>query len=149
MSLTGIDILCCPPPLFHCFGLVLGLLASVTHGCSIVFPSESFDAVATIKAVLDEGCTALHGVPAMWAAEMELIQPHHDFSKLRTGIAAGSATPRYMMEELQQRLNLTQLTNTYGAHSSIFYNWKIESYKTYMAFRYDRDVPCKFYDIMP
>lgn len=118
MSLSEIDILCCPPPLFHCFGLVLGLLAVVTHGCSIVFPSEAFDAKATIQAVINEGCTALYGVPAMWTAEMDLIQNSDDFSKLRTGIAAGSATPRQMMADLRERLNLSQLTNTYGDHSS-------------------------------
>jgi acyl-CoA synthetase (AMP-forming)/AMP-acid ligase II len=114
MRLTAQDVLCCPPPLFHCFGLVLGLLAVITHGGTIVFPGESFDAAAVIKAVVDEGCTALHGVPAMWAAEMELIRPEHDFSRLRTGIAAGSATPRQMLEDLRQKLHLTEITNTYG-----------------------------------
>jgi len=115
MELGEHDALCCPPPLFHCFGLVLGLLATVTHGSAIVFPSETFEAEAVLRSVLTENCTALHGVPAMWAAEMQLIQPDHDFSKLRTGIAAGSATPRQMMEDLVELLNLKQLTNTYGA----------------------------------
>lgn len=114
MALSNTDVLCCPPPLFHCFGLVLGLLAVITHGCTIVFPSGSFDARAVLRAVLEEDCTALHGVPAMWTAEMELVRDSQDFSKLRTGIAAGSATLPQMMADLREKLNLTQLTNTYG-----------------------------------
>ncbi|KAH0836938.1 hypothetical protein AYO21_01753 [Fonsecaea monophora] len=114
MALSDKDILCCPPPLFHCFGLVLGLLATITHGSTIVFPSDSFDAESVLSAVLEEQCTAIHGVPAMWAAEMQLIGPQHDFSRLRTGIAAGSATPRQMMEDLGKKMSLKYLTNTYG-----------------------------------
>ncbi|KAI1630491.1 hypothetical protein EDD37DRAFT_690991 [Exophiala viscosa] len=114
MELTEKDTLCCPPPLFHCFGLVLGLLAAITHGCKIVLPNDTFDAESVLGAILEEQCTALHGVPAMWAAEMQLLSPHHDFARLRTGIAAGSATPRQMMEDLGNKMNLRQLTNTYG-----------------------------------
>lgn len=114
MGLQTSDILNCPPPLFHCFGLVLGLLAIMTRAGTIVFPSESFDAKAVLQAVRDEACTALHGVPAMWTAEMQIVRPGEKFTHLRTGIAAGSATPRQMMEDLQTKLNLRQLTNTYG-----------------------------------
>lgn len=114
MGLGTDDILCCPPPLFHCFGLVLGLLAVITRGSTIVFPSETFDANAVLRSVREEHCTALHGVPAMWTAEMQLTQPGETFHRLRTGIAAGSATTRQMMEDLQLKLNLHQLTNTYG-----------------------------------
>lgn len=121
MKLRKEDILCSPPPLFHCFGLVLGLLATLTHGSSIVFPSESFNAKATLDAVLQEGCTALHGVPAMWIAEMSLVRRGDDFSKLRTGIAAGSATPRQMLEDLELKLHLLELTNTYGMSANKSY----------------------------
>ena len=116
MELTAEDTLCCPPPLFHCFGLVLGLLATITHGSAIVFPNDTFDAPSVISSVLEEHCTALHGVPAMWAAEMQLVSPEHDFSNLRTGIAAGSATPRQMMEDLGKIMKLRHLTNTYGRY---------------------------------
>ncbi|EON63135.1 hypothetical protein W97_02362 [Coniosporium apollinis CBS 100218] len=114
MRLKSSDIICCPPPLFHCFGLVLGLLAALTHGSSIVFPSETFNAAATLQAVVMERCTALHGVPAMFSALLELLEPNMDFSKLRTGIAAGAPVPRKMMVDLQETLNLREITNTYG-----------------------------------
>jgi long-chain acyl-CoA synthetase len=114
MGLKETDILCCPPPLFHCFGLVLGLLAIIAKGATIVFPSETFDAAAVVGAVLKENCTALHGVPAMWSAEMDLVTGEHDFSRLRTGIAAGSATTRQMMRDIREKLHLDQVTNTYG-----------------------------------
>lgn len=116
MQLTAKDTLCSPPPLYHCFGLILGLLATITHGSAIVFPSDTFDVASVLNAVSEERCTALHGVPAMWAAEMQLLSPQHDISKLRTGIAAGSATPRQMMEDLGNKMNLKQLTNTYGVY---------------------------------
>lgn len=116
MRLTHTDILCCPPPLFHCFGLVLGLLAVITHGSSIVFPSETFQAEAVLQAVEKERCTALHGVPAMFSAQMELLREKEmDLSSLRTGIAAGSAVPRQLLEDLHKTLNLLEITNTYGS----------------------------------
>jgi len=116
MRLTQTDILCCPPPLFHCFGLVLGLLAVITHGSSIVFPSETFQAEAVLRAVTKERCTALHGVPAMFSAQMELLREKEmDLSSLRTGIAAGSAVPRQLLEDLHRTLNLLEITNTYGS----------------------------------
>ena len=114
MKLNSSDVVCCPPPLFHCFGLVLGLIAVVTHGSSIVFPSETFNADATIRAVVSERCTALHGVPAMFSAQLELLRPDYNLSRLRTGIAAGAPIPRNMMIELRERMNLYEITNTYG-----------------------------------
>jgi len=114
MRLTSKDILASPPPLFHCFGLVLGLIASITHGCSIVFPSETFDPVKTLQAVLKERCTALHGVPAMFSAQLELLEPNMKFPHLRTGIAAGSPVSQKMMEDLRASMNLLEITNTYG-----------------------------------
>ncbi|KAH8652656.1 putative long-chain-fatty-acid-CoA ligase [Tricladium varicosporioides] len=113
MRLTPKDILACPPPLFHCFGLVLGLIASVTHGSSTVFPSETFDPVKTLQAVSKEECTALHGVPAMFSAQLEL-KAQMEFPRLRTGIAAGAPVPQKMMEDLHASMNLLEITNTYG-----------------------------------
>ncbi|KAI5838292.1 acyl-CoA synthetase/AMP-acid ligase-like protein II [Morchella snyderi] len=118
MLLTNKDIVCCPPPLFHCFGCVLGYMATATHGSAIVFPSESFDPLLTLKAVQEEKCTALYGVPTMFTAELELLQkgevPYEGFQYLRTGIAAGSSVPTELMKKLHSTLNLTELTICYG-----------------------------------
>ncbi|KAL8918931.1 MAG: hypothetical protein Q9172_005199 [Xanthocarpia lactea] len=124
MLLTPTDIICCPPPLFHCFGSILGYMATATHGSSIVFPSEAFDPLATLKAVQDEKCTALYGVPTMFLAELEILTSstttnstvlsHTGFEHLRTGIAAGSSIPAELMRKLHNVLNLTELTICYG-----------------------------------
>lgn len=118
MLLTPNDIVCCPPPLFHCFGSILGYMATATHGSAIVFPAESFNAVSTLKAVQEEKCTALYGVPTMFVEELELLEegiiPNEGFQYLRTGIAAGSSIPAEIMKKLHKTLNLTELTICYG-----------------------------------
>ena len=118
MLLTERDIVCCPPPLFHCFGCILGYMATATHGSAIVFPAEAFDPYATLKSVQEENCTALYGVPTMFIAEFELLQngtvPYTGFEHLRTGIAAGSSIPAELMRKLHKILNLTELTICYG-----------------------------------
>lgn len=118
MLLTQHDIVCCPPPLFHCFGCILGYMATATHGSAIVFPAEAFDPYATLKSVQEERCTALYGVPTMFVAELELIQDgqvsYEGFQYLRTGIAAGSSIPAELMRKLHKTLNLTELTICYG-----------------------------------
>ncbi|KAL8938500.1 MAG: hypothetical protein Q9216_003860 [Gyalolechia sp. 2 TL-2023] len=118
MLLTEQDIVCCPPPLFHCFGCILGYMATATHGSAIVFPAEAFDPYATLKSVQDEKCTALYGVPTMFIADLELLQngtvPYTGFEHLRTGIAAGSSIPAELMRKLHKILNLTELTICYG-----------------------------------
>ncbi|KDE85286.1 acyl-CoA synthetases /AMP-acid ligases II [Aspergillus oryzae 100-8] len=115
MDLTSFDILCCPPPLFHCFGLVLGMLAVVTHGAKIVFPSETFDPKSVLHAISDEKCTALHGVPTMFEAILSLPKPpNFDTHNLRTGIIAGAPVPRPLMKRLFEELNMTQYTSSYG-----------------------------------
>lgn len=118
MLLTHKDVVCCPPPLFHCFGSVLGYMACATHGSTIVFPSEAFDPLATLQTVQEEKCTALYGVPTMFSAELELLQngavPYEGFQHLRTGIAAGSSVPVELMKKLHKILNLTELTICYG-----------------------------------
>jgi TBC1 domain family member 8/9 len=118
MLLTPADIVCCPPPLFHCFGCILGYMATATHGAAIAFPAEAFDPLATLKAVQEEQATALYGVPTMFLAELELLNsgavPYEGFEHLRTGIAAGSTVPAELMKKLHKVLNLTELTNCYG-----------------------------------
>ena len=118
MLLTEKDVVCCPPPLFHCFGCILGYMATATHGSAIVFPTEAFDPYATLRSVQEEKCTALYGVPTMFIAELELLQngsiEYAGFEHLRTGIAAGSSIPAELMRKLHKILNLTELTICYG-----------------------------------
>ena len=118
MLLTPNDIVCCPPPLFHCFGSILGYMATATHGSALVFPTESFNARAALQAVQEEKCTALYGVPTMFLEELGLIASGEvsgeGFQHLRTGIAAGSSIPAELMKRLHKILNLTELTICYG-----------------------------------
>lgn len=114
MSLSPFDTLCCPPPLFHCFGLTLGLLATLSHGAKIVFPAESFDAVATAHAISAERCTALHGVPAMMESIISVEKPAGWISALRTGIVAGSPVPKWLMERMVEDLGMSEFTSSYG-----------------------------------
>lgn len=94
------------------------MLMQVSIGSAIVFPAEAFSAEATLRSVQEEGCTALHGVPTMFIAELELLEngtvPYTGFEKLRTGIAAGSSVPLELMKKLHKTLNLTELTICYG-----------------------------------
>ncbi|KDQ60182.1 hypothetical protein JAAARDRAFT_32562 [Jaapia argillacea MUCL 33604] len=120
MHITEQDVLCNVPPLFHCFGLVLGNLALWTHGGCIVYPSEAFDPKYIVDAVVEEKCTALHGVPTHFMGVLaEVEKRHHSgeklhFSRLRTGIAAGSPIPIELMKKLVANLNLHDLTIAYG-----------------------------------
>ena len=115
MRLTADDRICIPVPLYHCFGMVMGNLASLTHGAAMVYPGRGFDPVATMKAVAEERCTALYGVPTMFIAELD----HPDFasfdlSSLRTGIMAGSPCPIAIMRRVVERMHLAELTICYG-----------------------------------
>jgi fatty-acyl-CoA synthase len=115
MALTSQDCLCIPVPLYHCFGMVLGVLACVTHGASMVFPSEAFEPLAVLEAVSEEHCTALHGVPTMFIAVLE----HPDFktfdlSRLRTGIMAGAPCPIEVMRKVISEMNMGEVTIAYG-----------------------------------
>jgi fatty-acyl-CoA synthase len=115
MRFSERDRLCIPVPLYHCFGMVLGNLACLTHGAAMVFPSEGFEALATLEAIEAERCTALHGVPTMFIAEMD----HPDFAKfdlgsLRTGIMAGSPCPIEVMKRAVREMHLSEITIAYG-----------------------------------
>ncbi|TVY46017.1 putative acyl-CoA synthetase [Lachnellula subtilissima] len=118
MGLTPQDVVCCPPPLFHCFGCILGYMATATHGSAILFPSPAFNPRATLEAVQAEKATALYGVATMFVSELELLStgtvPRIGFEHLRTGIAAGSSVPSHLMSKLHRELNLTGLTICYG-----------------------------------
>jgi fatty-acyl-CoA synthase len=115
MKLGPDDRLCIPVPLYHCFGMVLGNLACLTHGSAMVYAGEGFDPLATLEAAEAERCTALHGVPTMFIAEMD----HPDFgrfdlSSLRTGIMAGSPCPIEVMKRVVERMHLAEITIAYG-----------------------------------
>jgi fatty-acyl-CoA synthase len=115
MKLSEQDRLCIPVPMYHCFGMVLGKLACVTQGATAVFPAESFEPAAVLQAVEAERCTALHGVPTMFIAELE----HPDFnefdlSSLRTGIMAGAPCPVKVMEQVISRMNMAGVLIAYG-----------------------------------
>jgi len=115
MRLTESDRLCVPVPFYHCFGMVLGNLAAMTKGTAVVIPGPSFDPVETLKAVEEERCTALHGVPTMFIAELD----HEDFGKfdlssLRTGIMAGAPCPVEVMNNTISRMHMSEILIGYG-----------------------------------
>jgi fatty-acyl-CoA synthase len=115
MRFTEADSLCIPVPLYHCFGMVLAVLACVATGAAMVFPGEGFDAKATLDAVAEEKCTALHGVPTMFIAELDHPDfDSYDLSRLRTGIMAGAPCPIEVMKKVVARMNLAEITIAYG-----------------------------------
>ncbi|MGH6673000.1 MAG: AMP-binding protein [Xanthobacteraceae bacterium] len=115
MRLTPADGLCIPVPLYHCFGMVLGNLAAVTHGACMVFPGEGFDPLATLETVAAERCTALHGVPTMFIAQLDHAEfARFDLSSLRTGIMAGSPCPIEVMKRAVDKMHLSEITIAYG-----------------------------------
>jgi fatty-acyl-CoA synthase len=115
MRLTQQDALCIPVPLYHCFGMVLGNLAAVSYGAKIVFPGEGFDALSTLKAVQQESCTALHGVPTMFAAILDHPEfARFDLRSLRTGIMAGSICPAPLMKRVMRDMHCSGMTIAYG-----------------------------------
>jgi fatty-acyl-CoA synthase len=115
MNLSEVDSLCIPVPLYHCFGMVLGVLACVSVGAQMVFPGEGFDAGATLAAIAEERCTALHGVPTMFIAELEHPEfSTFDLSSLRTGIMAGSPCPVETMNQVVAKMHMREVTIAYG-----------------------------------
>jgi fatty-acyl-CoA synthase len=115
MRLTDSDRLCIPVPLYHCFGNVLGNMACLTHGTTMVFPGEGFDPLAVLEAVQAEKCTALYGVPTMFIAELEHPAfDKYDLSSLRTGMMAGSPCPIEVMYRVIDRMHLPEITIAYG-----------------------------------
>jgi len=115
MKFTQEDRLCIPVPMYHCFGMVLGKLACVTRGATAVFPSDAFEPGAVLETVEAERCTALHGVPTMFIAELE----HPDFdrfdlSSLRTGIMAGAPCPVEVMKKVISQMHMSEVLIAYG-----------------------------------
>jgi fatty-acyl-CoA synthase len=115
MGLKAGDRLCIPVPLYHCFGMVMGNLACVAHGATMVYPSEGFDALSVLKAVEAERCTGLHGVPTMFISELEHADfDRFDLSSLRTGVMAGSPCPVEVMRKVIDRMHMREVGIGYG-----------------------------------
>ena len=115
MRMTATDRICIPVPLYHCFGMVIGNLVALTHGCAMVYPGEGFDPLATLEAVQAEGCTALYGVPTMFIAELDHPEfTRFDLSTLRTGVMAGAPCPIEVMRRVVERMNMREITICYG-----------------------------------
>jgi fatty-acyl-CoA synthase len=115
MRLTEQDRICIPVPLYHCFGMVMGNLAAVSLGATMVYPGEGFDPLATLQTIEREKCTALYGVPTMFIAELD----HPEFSRfdlksLRTGIMAGAPCPVEVMKRVNNEMNMGEVTIAYG-----------------------------------
>ncbi len=118
MKLTERDRLCIPVPFFHCFGCVLGVMACVTHGSTMV-PVEIFDPLKVLQTIEKEKCTAVHGVPTMFIAELEHPEfATFDLSSLRTGIMAGSNCPIEVMKKVISQMNASEITIAYGQTES-------------------------------
>ncbi|MDX2157393.1 MAG: AMP-binding protein [Hyphomicrobiaceae bacterium] len=115
MHYTEHDKVCIPVPLYHCFGMVIGNLACLTHGSTIVLPGEGLDPLATLRTVAEERCTSLYGVPTMFIAELDHPEfASFDLTSLRTGMMAGSPCPIEVMRRCVKDMNLTEMTIGYG-----------------------------------
>jgi fatty-acyl-CoA synthase len=115
MKLDETDRLCIPVPLYHCFGMVLGNLACVTHGSAMIYPDEAFEPLSVLEAVQAEKCTGLHGVPTMFIAELDHPRfAEFDLGTLRTGIMAGSPCPTEIMKRVVDEMNMAEVTIAYG-----------------------------------
>ena len=112
---TPADRVCIPVPFYHCFGMVMGNLGAATHGATVVIPAPAFDPAATLRAVAQERCTSLYGVPTMFIAELAVPDfDAHDLSSLRTGIMAGSPCPVEVMKQVVDRMHMAEVTIAYG-----------------------------------
>jgi fatty-acyl-CoA synthase len=112
---TEADRICVPVPFYHCFGMVMGNLAATSHGACVVIPAPGFDPVATLRAVVDEQCTSLYGVPTMFIAELAVPDfAGYDLSSLRTGIMAGSPCPVEVMKRVISEMHMPEVTICYG-----------------------------------
>jgi len=112
---THEDRLCVQVPFYHCFGMVMGNLGTMAHGGCVVIPAPAFDAAATMKAIQQERCTALYGVPTMYIAILDHPDfGQHDFSSLRTGIMSGSPCPVEVMKRVIDAMHMPEITISYG-----------------------------------
>nr|POE53256.1 putative acyl-coa synthetase yngi [Quercus suber] len=115
LGFTENDVICCPPPLFHCYGLVLAFLGALTHGSAVVFPSQQFDPVMVLEAIELEECTVVYGVPTMYIAELDanLRKPRH-IKSLRLALAGGAPVPAEVVKRLRMEMGIGSVLNAYG-----------------------------------
>jgi fatty-acyl-CoA synthase len=112
---SEVDRVCIPVPLYHCFGMVLGHLGSTSHGAAMVYPAETFDPEATLRACAQERCTSLYGVPTMFIAELEHPEfASYDLRELRTGIMAGSPCPIEVMKRVSDEMGIREMGIAFG-----------------------------------
>lgn len=115
MNFSEKDRLCIPVPLYHCFGMVMGVLGCLTKGAMMVFPAESFSPRSTLQAIEEEQCTAVYGVPAMFISMLDVPQfSEYNLTSLRTGIMAGSPCPIEVMRRVVDKMHLSEITIAYG-----------------------------------
>jgi fatty-acyl-CoA synthase len=115
LRLTDEDRICIPVPFYHCFGMVLGNLAAVTHGATMVVPSLTFESLAALTTAAEERCTAMYGVPTMFIAMLANDRfPDFDLTSLRTGIMAGAPCPEEVMKQVQVEMHMQEVTIAYG-----------------------------------
>ena len=115
IGLTETDKLAIPVPLYHCFGMVMGVLGAVSKGAAMVFPGAGFEAAQTLDVLASERCTALYGVPTMFVAMLEHLDTNpRDLSNMRTGIMAGAPCPVEVMQRVNSEMNMKEVTICYG-----------------------------------
>ncbi len=115
LRLTEQDRICIPVPLYHCFGMVLGNIACMTHGAAMVYPGEGFEPLAVLETIEAERCTGAYGVPTMFIAELDHPEfGRFDLSTLRTGIMAGSPCPIEVMKRVTTEMHMSEITIAYG-----------------------------------
>lgn len=115
LKYTEKDRVCIPVPFYHCFGMVIGNICCTSHGACMVIPNDSFDPDITLKTVSDEKCTSLYGVPTMFIAELAVKNfETYDFSRLRTGVMAGSVCPPEIMKKVENLMNIKEMSICYG-----------------------------------
>jgi len=115
LKLAATDRMCIPVPLYHCFGMVMGNLACISHGATMIYPAEWFDAKLTLQTLEAERCNVLYGVPTMFIAELEHPEfANYDLTSLRTGIMAGAPCPIEIMKRVIRDMHMEQITIAYG-----------------------------------
>src|SRR5699024_10353337 len=112
---TEQDRVCIPVPFYHCFGMVMGNLAATSHGAAMIIPAPALEPAATMRAVQNEKCTSLYGVPTIFIAEFGLSDfDDYTMDDLRTGIMAGSTCPAEVMRQAIDRMGMDELSICYG-----------------------------------
>jgi fatty-acyl-CoA synthase len=115
INFTEQDRLCIPVPFYHCFGMVMGNLGCTTHGATMVIPAPGFDPSTTLRAIAEERCTGVYGVPTMFIAMQNAPDfAEHDLSSLRTGVMAGSVCPVEVMKRCIEDMHMSEVSIAYG-----------------------------------